>query len=101
MTAASYWSLLAPAIEMATQSSFYGEHGQYAFIPVSIGFTLGAAFVYYADTMMTALVRYLLLNFHHFTLFTHRRVQWGEGGMNRFADQWIWLINLHILCANI
>lgn len=97
MTAASYWSLLAPAIEMATQSSLYGEHGQYAFIPVSIGFTLGAAFVYYADTMMTALVSYLLLNFHHCTYFhTVHYVQWGGGGMNRFADQWIWLINLHI-----
>lgn len=53
MTAASYWSLLAPAIEMATQSNIYGEEGEYAFVPVSIGFTLGAAFVYYADVLMT------------------------------------------------
>ena len=56
MTAASYWSLLAPAIEMASQSGTYGENGQYAFMPVSVGFLLGAAFVYYADVLMTYLV---------------------------------------------
>ena len=56
MTAASYWSLLAPAIEMASQSGMYGKEGQYAFVPVSIGFLLGAAFVYYADVLMTYLV---------------------------------------------
>lgn len=56
MTAASYWSLLAPAIEMASQSNFYGKDGQYAFVPVSIGFLLGAAFVHYADVLMTYLV---------------------------------------------
>ena len=56
MTAASYWSLLAPAIEMASQSGIYGENGQYAFVPVSAGFFLGAAFVYYADILMTYLV---------------------------------------------
>lgn len=52
MTAASYWSLLAPAIEMAEHSGNYGTHGQWAFIPVAIGFTLGAAFVYGADVFM-------------------------------------------------
>lgn len=57
MTAASYWSLLAPAIEMATHTGIYGEKGQYAFIPVSIGFILGAAFVFYADRLMNYLVR--------------------------------------------
>ena len=56
MTAASYWSLLAPAIEMASQSGIYGENGQYAFVPVSVGFFLGAAFVYHADILMTYLV---------------------------------------------
>lgn len=55
MTAASYWSLLAPAIEMATHTGIYGEKGQYAFIPVSIGFILGAAFVFYADRLMNYL----------------------------------------------
>ena len=56
MTAASYWSLLAPAIEMAERSGSYGEEGQWAFIPVAVGFTLGAAFVYGADVFMPYLV---------------------------------------------
>ncbi|XP_046855144.1 zinc transporter ZIP11-like [Xenia sp. Carnegie-2017] len=54
MTAASFWSLLAPAIEMASQSNIYGQNGQYSFVPVSI-FLLGAAFVYYADIFLTYL----------------------------------------------
>ncbi|XP_023569917.1 zinc transporter ZIP11 isoform X3 [Octodon degus] len=49
MLAASYWSLLAPAVEMATSS---GGFGVFAFIPVAVGFTLGAAFVYLADLLM-------------------------------------------------
>ncbi|TSK14490.1 Zinc transporter ZIP11 [Bagarius yarrelli] len=49
MLAASYWSLLAPAIEMADVS---GKYGAFAFLPVAIGFILGAAFVYLADLMM-------------------------------------------------
>ncbi|KAL4240248.1 hypothetical protein ACF0H5_001042 [Mactra antiquata] len=52
MTAASYWSLLAPAIEMAERSGYYGDEGQWSFIPVAIGFTLGAVFVYGADIFM-------------------------------------------------
>ncbi|EFB22358.1 hypothetical protein PANDA_020689, partial [Ailuropoda melanoleuca] len=49
MLAASYWSLLAPAVEMATSS---GGFGAFAFFPVAVGFTLGAAFVYLADLLM-------------------------------------------------
>ncbi|XP_024902888.1 zinc transporter ZIP11 [Pteropus alecto] len=49
MLAASYWSLLAPAVEMATSS---GGFGAFAFFPVAVGFTLGAAFVYLADLAM-------------------------------------------------
>ncbi|BFZ18012.1 hypothetical protein BsWGS_21050 [Bradybaena similaris] len=49
MLAASYWSLLAPAIEMAETSGTYGSSGQWAFIPVAVGFLLGAVFVYAAD----------------------------------------------------
>ena len=56
MTAASYWSLLAPAIEMAEQSGIYGSEGQWAFIPVAVGFALGAVFVYGADKLMPYLV---------------------------------------------
>ena len=55
MLAASYWSLLDPAVEMAEQSSTYGENGEFAFIPVAIGFFLGAAFVYAADVLMDRL----------------------------------------------
>ncbi|XP_064628555.1 zinc transporter ZIP11-like [Lineus longissimus] len=52
MTAASYWSLLAPAIEMAENSGSYGSNGEWAFVPVAIGFAVGAAFVYAADILM-------------------------------------------------
>ncbi|NXX14685.1 S39AB protein, partial [Podargus strigoides] len=52
MLAASYWSLLAPAIDMAEES---GSFGAFAFFPVAVGFTLGAAFVYFADLLIPAL----------------------------------------------
>lgn len=58
MLAASYWSLLAPAIEMAEES---GKYGAFAFFPVAIGFVLGAAFVYFADLMMPFLVSRLFV----------------------------------------
>lgn len=58
MLAASYWSLLAPAIEMAEES---GEYGSFAFFPVAIGFVLGAAFVYFADLMIPFLVSSLFV----------------------------------------
>ena len=46
MLAASYWSLLEPALEMAAGMGTYGDRGQWAFLPVSIGVFLGAGFVY-------------------------------------------------------
>ncbi|XP_034563900.1 zinc transporter ZIP11-like isoform X2 [Notolabrus celidotus] len=52
MLAASYWSLLAPAIDMAEDS---GKYGSFAFAPVAAGFTLGAAFVYLADLALPLL----------------------------------------------
>ncbi|CAH0546990.1 unnamed protein product [Brassicogethes aeneus] len=52
MTAASFWSLLSPAIEMAETSKLYGD---YAFAPVGLGFLLGALFVYGADILITVL----------------------------------------------
>uniref|UniRef100_A0A2P2IC30 Zinc transporter ZIP11 n=2 Tax=Hirondellea gigas TaxID=1518452 RepID=A0A2P2IC30_9CRUS len=52
MTAASFWSLLAPAIEMAENSGLYGAKGEYAFLPVAGGFLLGAGFVFLADYIM-------------------------------------------------
>ena len=58
MTAASYWSLLAPAIDLAERSGFYGATGQWAFIPATVGFLFGAVFVYEADRILPYLVRY-------------------------------------------
>ncbi|XP_074099206.1 zinc/iron regulated transporter-related protein 48C isoform X2 [Cotesia typhae] len=55
MVAASYWSLLAPAIEMAEESKFYGENGEFAFVPVAVGFLIGAAFVYGTDLLISSL----------------------------------------------
>ena len=46
MLAASYWSLLAPALEKAEP-----DYGTYSFAPVAFGFLLGAAFVAYAGSM--------------------------------------------------
>jgi len=53
MLAASYWSLLEPALEMAAGLGTYGDRGQWAFIPVSTGFFLGALFVYGADLLIS------------------------------------------------
>lgn len=47
MTAASFWSLLAPAIELAEV-----EMGSFAFIPVAVGFAAGSAFVCVTDRIM-------------------------------------------------
>ncbi|XP_051170947.1 zinc transporter ZIP11 isoform X2 [Leptopilina boulardi] len=55
MIAASYWSLLSPAIEMAKESKLYGAEGEFAFVPVGIGFLLGAAFVYGTDVLISIL----------------------------------------------
>lgn len=55
MVAASFWSLLAPAIELAESSGHYGSDGRYAFVPVALGFLLGAIFVYATDKVITYL----------------------------------------------
>ena len=46
MVAASFWSLLAPAIEMAE------ELGQIAFITAAIGFLAGGGFLYLVDKLL-------------------------------------------------
>ncbi|KAH7728665.1 Protein F59A3.4 [Aphelenchoides avenae] len=51
MTAASFWSLLAPAIEIAETSV-----GSWAFVPVAIGFALGALFVHLSDKLIPSCV---------------------------------------------
>lgn len=55
MVAASFWSLLSPAIELAESSKFYGEKGEYAWAPVALGFLLGSLFVYGADVLISVL----------------------------------------------
>lgn len=52
MVAASFWSLLAPAIELAESSGYYGK---FAFVPVAVGFLFGAIFVYGTDKVITYL----------------------------------------------
>jgi len=52
MLAASYWSLLEPALEMAASMETYGKDGEWSFIPVAVGFFLGAFFVYGVDMVM-------------------------------------------------
>lgn len=52
MVAASFWSLLAPAIELAEAS---GTYGNYSFIPVAIGFLMGSIFVYAIDKIISYL----------------------------------------------
>ena len=53
MLAASFWSLLNPAIEMAEESGFYGQKGEFAFVPVVIGFIVGTVFVYGTDILIS------------------------------------------------
>ncbi|XP_066992913.1 zinc transporter ZIP11 isoform X1 [Anabrus simplex] len=55
MVAASYWSLLDPAIEIAEESQLYGKNGEYSFIPVALGFLLGAGFVYCTDIVISTM----------------------------------------------
>lgn len=50
MTAASFWSLLAPALEITEET-----HQSLAFVPVGFGFVAGAAFVYLADKFLSYL----------------------------------------------
>lgn len=61
MIAASFWSLLAPAIELAETSGTYGKKGEYAFLPVAGGFLLGAFFVFGTDKIIS----YLGINSPH------------------------------------
>jgi len=51
MLAASYWSLLAPSIEIAT------EQGWPSWLPASVGFLLGGAFLYGLDRILPHLHR--------------------------------------------
>lgn len=52
MLAASYFSLLAPAIEFAKESGQYGENGTWSFVPACIGVLLGGLFVHLSDRLL-------------------------------------------------
>lgn len=67
MIAASFWSLLAPAIELAESSGTYGRNGEYAFIPVAGGFLLGSIFVFATDKVIS----YLGINSSHMMIGKH------------------------------
>ena len=59
MTAASFWSLLLPAIEIA-EHQYGGDNKFIALIPIVVGFVLGAVFVYMADILLPDDVIYTL-----------------------------------------
>jgi len=50
MIAASFWSLLAPALEMAGQSPLYGQ--SYKWLPVLTGFIMGALLLRVVDRLL-------------------------------------------------
>ena len=52
MLAASFWSLLAPGLDMATKSGWYGTNGEYAWLTTVTGFPLGAGFVLMCDKFL-------------------------------------------------
>lgn len=49
MVAASFWSMLGPAIEVAENAGVYGS---FVFLPVAIGFAVGGGFVAMMDSVM-------------------------------------------------
>lgn len=76
MLAASYWSLLAPAVgeclfyefrrikiiyrmycvsELTKTSTFWGGNALFEVIPVTFGFLMGALFVYVADGILDSM----------------------------------------------
>ncbi|OWZ21695.1 Zinc (Zn2)-Iron (Fe2) Permease [Phytophthora megakarya] len=59
MLAASYWSLLAPSIEIAAESAFYGPDGRWAFVPAAVGFTLGALTLFGTERVLPFLEKHL------------------------------------------
>ena len=53
MTAASFWSLLLPALEITEQQLDEDHNNKFlALIPVLTGFFLGAGFVYFTDLLL-------------------------------------------------
>ena len=50
MTAATFWSLLLPALEITDQT--YSENKFMSLMPVLVGFLLGALFVHLTDVLL-------------------------------------------------
>ena len=96
MTAASYWSLLAPAIEMAENSGYYGKDGQWAFVPVAVGFVLGAVFVYSTDILLPYLVRFT--NFY-VTLDSNIEINTFPGNFYVFLVDTFLKLSGHFSCS--
>ncbi|GMF26455.1 unnamed protein product [Phytophthora lilii] len=57
MLAASYWSLLAPALEIAREAPRYGPDGRWAFVPAAVGSTLGAPTLFGTEKLLPLLER--------------------------------------------
>ncbi|KAG7380839.1 hypothetical protein PHYPSEUDO_006732 [Phytophthora pseudosyringae] len=64
MLAASYWSLLAPSIEIAAESELYGPDGRWSFVPAAVGFTLGALTLFGTEQVLPLLEKYLGVSPH-------------------------------------
>ncbi|XP_055379965.1 zinc transporter ZIP11 isoform X3 [Condylostylus longicornis] len=80
MIAASFWSLLAPAIELAETSGLYGEKGRYAFVPVAAGFLLGSIFVFGCDRLIS------YLGLHSSQMMIDHEIIATTQGMDSFSD---------------
>jgi zinc transporter ZupT len=61
MTAASFWSLLLPALEIGDQIN--GNNKMQTLIPVILGFLLGAFFVFITDILLPDNVSQLFFRF--------------------------------------
>lgn len=80
MIAATFWSLLGPAIELAEKSGVYGKNGEYAFVPVAGGFLLGSIFVFATDKIISYL---------------------GINSSNMMIGKWPWHKLLYSLCLSL
>ncbi|CAH0480562.1 unnamed protein product [Peronospora belbahrii] len=62
MLAASYWSLLAPALEIAHDSELYGPNGRWSFLPAAVGFTLGALTLFGTEKLLPYIEKHVVIS---------------------------------------
>lgn len=67
MTAATFWSLLVPALEMAEEMNNHNR--ALALFPVIVGFLLGAGFVHLTDTFLPDNVTKIETSFDYNRIF--------------------------------